>query len=229
MNSQDKPNASSQDSGAFEREQKLRFLLDQVSFDTSDLRFDGEDLEERVRYWLTPQNDTVSLNFFSKQPDLPTSRNIDDFTQHINSMLGEVKGRLVEQDIRAFDFFHAVRQIVNFPNPNRYHGLVYIGSWIIPFKTLSYVVKVQCVEEGTTGVREALLFATGRAGSAGHRFEDNQVIMPDWNPDAAEFDAEFPTHPLSRLRPAMARLQASLRISASLKNCLPFPLPEPAH
>ena len=208
-----------------EREKSARFLLDMVSFDASDWQFDGEDTTQMLRQWVTPENDLVSLNFFSRPPDLPTSGDLVDFERKFVTMLKDVRGRLVELQICPIAGMDAVRQIIKVPIPDKPHGLIYIASWILPFQALSYVLKVQCVERGTTGMRESLLFAQQRAGSAGHTFENDQIVMPNWNPDSPEFDGEFPDHPISRARRVMEQLQKTTQIREQLHGCTPFPLP----
>ena len=208
-----------------QRTKSARFLLDMVSFDASEYQFDGEDTAQMLRQWITPKGDLVSLNFFSRPPDLPTSGDLADFERKFAIMLQEIQARPVELEICSIAGMSAVRQIIKVPIPDQPHGLVYIASWILPFEQLSYVLKVQCVERGTTGVRESILFAQQRAGSAGHTFEKDKIIMPDWNPDSPEFDAEFPDHPISRARRVMEHLQATTQITDQLRGCTLFPLP----
>jgi hypothetical protein len=50
-------------------------------------------------------------------------------------------------------------------------GVTYLGSLTIPFRDFSFVIKVQCWEEGITGLREALLFDEMRRNDM-LRFED---------------------------------------------------------
>ncbi|BCM92176.1 hypothetical protein IAD21_04055 [Abditibacteriota bacterium] len=209
-----------------QRHTGIRHMLDLISLDTNTWQFDGEDVEQMSRQWITSDLDIVSLNFFPVTPNLPATGNKSDFVSFINELLLEVNGRLVELKIRPFAGIHAVYQIVKFPIPNREHGMVYIGSWTLPYKDMSYVIKTQCEEQGMTGMRESLLFAQDRAGSAGHRVEDGKLVMPDWNPDAEEFDAEFPSHPISRLRHVMKHLELTTTISENLSKAITFPLPE---
>jgi hypothetical protein len=103
--------------------------------------------------------------------------------------------------------------------------MAYIASIIIPFRDCSYVIKVQSMERGTTGVREAVLL--DRMISAG-KVDVEKLVEGDWPDlgfDNEEYDVEFPEHPLSRSRQEMRAIQESLKVDIKLRALPPFELP----
>jgi hypothetical protein len=108
--------------------------------------------------------------------------------------------------------------------PQKASGMTYLGSITIPFKDFSFVMKVQCTERGTTGIREAILFDKMRRTGV-IEIESSGKITGDWNPDAPEHDAAFRQHPLSRLRRVLGRIEATAVIDVAVKSKPGFPLP----
>jgi hypothetical protein len=102
--------------------------------------------------------------------------------------------------------------------------MFYQGAFTLPFRDFSFVVKVQCREAGITGIREAILFDQRRAGGAMPSLDKAGPPFPDWNPDAAEHDAKFPTHPISRLRRLLAHIAQSATMEETVRALPPFPL-----
>ena len=101
---------------------------------------------------------------------------------------------------------------------------MYTGSLTIPFRDFSYVIKAQCEERGTTGVREAILFDKGRRAGTVTIGPDGK-IGGDWNPDDEQYDADFPQHPLTRLRILLAKFQTTCVIDSAIASLPAFPLP----
>src|SRR5262245_66337926 len=60
--------------------------------------------------------------------------------------------------------------------------MVYIGSIILPFHDFSYVLKIQCLELGTTGFRDAIVL--DRMMAAGEvQFDVTTRTMRGWMQD----------------------------------------------
>ena len=111
-----------------------------------------------------------------------------------------------------------------FKIPKQPSGMVYVGSFTLPFRDFSFVIKVQAEEHGVTGVREAMLVE--RLLASGAATPATIFDSPAWNPDAEAFDAEFPDHPVSRVRRVLDRVAHSLTIEPSIAGLPGFPLPE---
>ncbi|MBC8136664.1 MAG: hypothetical protein H8F28_12315 [Fibrella sp.] len=113
--------------------------------------------------------------------------------------------------------------------------MTFIGSLTLPFRDLSYVVKVQCAEEGVTGIRDAVvldkMLEAGEIEFSGGKMQGwmqdpydpavNAPLMRNLSEDI-RYDVDFPDHPLSRLRSILGRVQVSLHLAPEIKNAPPF-------
>lgn len=117
----------------------------------------------------------------------------------------------------------AVRMI--FKAPQQPTGMTYVGSITLPFRDFSFVIKVQCPERGWTGSREAMLLARRMAQGA-VPVSEGRIELPGWDPDAEDFDAEFPGHPVSRARRVLRRVAESLAIDPPVAGLPGFRLPQ---
>jgi hypothetical protein len=200
--------------------------LNSIRFDTSDYEYRGEPRPGEVRVWFTPEGDGVGLYFFALSPDLPSgARSVADLRAFYAAKLQASGGQLVETSVVRAGGCPAV--LVLFKTPQQPSGMTYVGSLTIPFRDFSYVVKVQCEEGGPTGLRESVLMERRLAAGEIPMASGGRLHMADWNPDAAEFDAEFPDHPLSRLRRVLQRIIASLVAESTIARLPGFPLPAP--
>ena len=121
-----------------------------------------------------------------------------------------------------------LRQIIKVPQQP--HGMVYAGSLILPFRDFSLMVKVQCHEWGTTGIREAVIldeaWADGRVGSdtdplygwARDPYDPTLKNGYYTLSEAPEYDSRFPTHPLTQLRSVLAHLQQTMHVTSEVRQ-----------
>ena len=104
-------------------------------------------------------------------------------------------------------------------SPQEGHGYTYLGSFTIPFRDFSFVVKCQCMERGTTGIREAIL--TEIAFQSGAMTLDAAgKVTGGLDCDAVEHDPRFPQHPLSRLRRVLGRIEATAVLDPAVRSKL---------
>jgi hypothetical protein len=117
----------------------------------------------------------------------------------------------------------ALRQIIKIPQQP--HGITYLGSITLPYRSFSFVLKIQCPEYGTTGIRDAVI-ADELMGEGLVSIVVGAQVIRGWTQDPYEptltdgfrknvsedpkYDARFPAHPLSRLRPLLTRLQGTI-------------------
>ncbi len=106
-------------------------------------------------------------------------------------------------------------------------GMTYVGSYTIPFRDSSYVIKIQCEERGTTGIREAILVDRGLK-SGDITIGDSGNIVGDFAPDDEVYDKDFPDHPLSRCRRGLCMISSSLSVAEDVKRLPRFDLPSPS-
>jgi hypothetical protein len=173
--------------------------------------------------WHTPQGDGVGLFFFPIHPDLPANaRSEEELCQFFSSMMAGTESKFVELHLIAVDGQPSVQSIVK--SPQQPTGMTYVGSIIVPFRDFSFVLKVQCQERGMTGLRESVILA--RMLRAGDVVLDGSGLPAGFSPDDPQFDAEFPKHPLSRLRTVLRHMEKSLRLNSTVRQLPPFGLPE---
>ena len=119
----------------------------------------------------------------------------------------ESGGAIIEVKKVKLGSFDTIKTIIKFPMKPA--GIAYIGSYTIPFKSFSYVVKVQCIEQGDTGMRDTIILEMMiRNGTV--QLGEEQGIMKGWMRDpyddsihlpymmnlseSEEFDKMFPKH-----------------------------------
>jgi len=191
------------------------------------LSYEGDSSGDRV--WRFADGDAVGIFFFRAKPDLPQTREMDRFISEYGRRAQTHGASLLECRILELELegLRMLRTIVKVPQEP--HGMTYVGSFTLPFAHCSYVVKVQCEERGTTGLREAVLLAEGlRSNSVSIDSESEIPIAGDWNPDSAEFDERFPQHPISRLRKHLEEIPGCLRLDDRLLAQEKFDLPDPS-
>jgi hypothetical protein len=202
---------------------KPKPTIDSLRFDVADWKYHGEREPGRTRVWEAPQRDAISLHFFPIPPDLPTVSTTDQLQQFYLAQIGTSKTRVVECTVQLFANLPTIRLILKVPQTP--HGFLYQASLTIPFRDFSYVIKVQCAEVGMTGMREAVLTQKRLAAGEKPNTTGTGPFFPGWNPDSPEFDAQFPAHPISRLRALLTRIAASATLDKSIRRLPAFPLP----
>lgn len=195
-----------------------------VTFDDSLYSYQGE--RNGARIWFLPDGGGIGLYFFPRPPSLPTDLStVGQLQAFYNTQMG-TKQRVVECHVPVLDEVKSVWLIITEPDPQT-GGAVYLGSLTIPFKDFSFVVKIQCHEQGVTGVREALVLDSAlRNGSA--TFQNGQLRMQGCSSEDEQFDIMVPHHPLSRVRRELRQIAASLRIAQQVKKKKRFELPQDA-
>ncbi len=212
--------------GLFERgsgEGGVTPSLDAVGFDTTEYQSGDEPRPGQVRVWFTSDGDRLGLYLFTVPPDLPPARTADELRTFYARSLEASGGRLVETAGLTVGGCAAVRII--FKTPQQPSGMTYVGSVTIPFRDFSFVVKVQCEERGTTGLREAVLLDRLLQAGSVPSVSGGRTKLPVREPDSEEFDAEFPGHPVSRVRKVLRRVCGSLVVKPGVAGSPGFPLP----
>jgi hypothetical protein len=183
--------------------------------------------------WRDGNGDVVVLDHFDLVPNLPAAlTDLPALCSRMALLAAQAGGGLVECDAVEVDGVPAVHQLIKLRLPQQQHGLVFVGSLILPKKASSAMVKVQCVEHGTTGLREAAVMA--KVGP--ERFYvhspyapavDMRAVggLPYHVADHAAYDGMFPEHPLSRARRILAWLRGSARVDRGFAALPPFPGP----
>ncbi len=196
-------------------------LLDGAALTLEGLAFQADHGTHKV--WHTPAGDGLGLFAFDQAPDLPANlTKIAEFRAFYEEMLAGSGGGLVEVKLVNVGSCPALWTILK--SPQEPSGMAYVASATVPFRDFSFVLKLQCNEQGVTGTREGILMdrqlASGRI-----ELDDQGRIVGDWDPDSEEFDAEFPGHPLSRARRALSAAIGGVTFSATILAAPRFALP----
>lgn len=225
--------------------------IDSFDFDRSDLELQEDGAEKRV--WHTRCGGIVELHFFQRPPDVPAGLNDSAALLRAYQRIMAAHGTaVVEATVVQCDGCPAVRLIVKAClDADTGRGRVYAGSYTIPRRDVSFLLKMESSELGTTGVREA--FVTNELLAAGKlRLKDEfrnlksesgepAVLGPDsWEgwlldpldpapphlsrnvSDNPKYDAVFVAHPLTRVRSFLSHAGHSIRLDAEFKKMRAF-------
>lgn len=195
--------------------------LDSIWFDAAEFTFVGDEGNKRV--WHTKDGDGIGLYYFPIPPNIEADIEYVTEVRSAYRKLAHSSGTgLVECDCVLIDKCRAVRTIIRLPQQPT--GMTYLGSLTFPFRDFSFVIKVQCLEQGFTGWRETMILDE-LLGSGEITIDDikKELPVPGWAPAADDptfvsgftgnrseeerYDKRFPTHPLSRVRPLLSHLQ----------------------
>ena len=176
--------------------------------------------------WANDEGDVLSLHFFGLPPDLPAS--LDDgpsLRAALTRLTAQAGGGLIEASVKSLGPLPALKQILKLPLPGQPSGQAFIGSFTVPRATCSTVVKIQAPERGMTGMREAMVMA-----QVGHDkyFRPHPYApeveggLPFHTADHAQWDAQFPDHPLSRVRRTLDALAGAVQVVPEFAALPPF-------
>lgn len=194
----------------------LSFFKKKVSINSISIPELGwpKEKEENAILWVNPEGTiAVSINFFEQAPDIPTIKKVNELRDFYRDLIISVNGGIIEVEVFKRQQFDIVRTIFKIPKPDK--GMLYVGSLTIPFGTCSFVLKVQAVEAGPTGMREAVV-ANSLLGDASFDMAkwsadpyDNEITTGNLMNKAEDqkYDADFPHHPLTKVRSLLKELE----------------------
>ncbi|MGW2273533.1 hypothetical protein [Streptomyces yangpuensis] len=188
--------------------------------------------EREPGVWTDERGLVLSVHFFDLVPDLPAPLDRPGELRHALARSVAAAGAgLIEAGCGEVGSLPAVRQLVKVRRPDG-HGQVFIDSWTVPRAGCSTVVKVQAGEGAMPGLREALVL--DRVGPdryfTPHPYgPDVTGGLPHHVADGEEWDAQFPDHPLTQVRAALARITPTVVLHDGFTSLPPFvPVAAPA-
>jgi hypothetical protein len=204
-----------------------RVSIDSLQFDVAGWR--RESADRQVTLWSNERNEFLSRHFFSIAPDLPRGlKGPNELARFYWSMVTNAGGAVLEAGMDKRIGLLAIRTIFKFPMQPT--GFTFIGSYTIPFVDSSFVLKIQTVETGFTGIREAAVFAKLGCTEA----SDAQWTIPTPNGieapvkankgDDEQYDLLFPDHPLSRARAILDGIAFTISAAPEIAALKPWPL-----
>ena len=193
---------------------------DSVTFEASRYQLQGD--RDGARVWFLPEGGGVGLYFFPRRPDLPTAASTDQLREFYTAQMGG-QLQVVECRVLPLDGVRSIWLIAK-GRDEQTRGAVYLGSLTIPFREFSFVIKIQCQEQGVTGMREALLVDEALRNGTG-RIEGERFVPIGWSFDDEQIDDRLPQHPLSRVRRELRHIASSVRIEPTVRGEARFELP----
>ena len=210
------------------KKELIKNKLDLISVKTPNSKPDELGNSKKV-FYLNDYDD-LSINLFDYPPDITAKNDTDlELQNNYRKIAYESGGAIIEVKKVKLGSFDTIKTIIKFKMKSA--GICYIGSYTIPFKNFSYVVKMQCIEQGATGMRDAILLEMMiRNGKV--QLGEEGGIMKGWMRDpyddsiqlpfmmnlseSEEFDNMFPKHPLSRMRKYLKEIEETIKIDESL-------------
>src|ERR1051325_9922230 len=190
---------------------------DSIKFDASRYEFQGD--RDGAKVWFLPEGGGIGLYFFARRPDLPAAATPEDLREFYTAQMGG-QLQIVECRVLPLDGVRSVWLIAKGLD-ERTRGAVYLGSLTIPFRDFSFVIKLQCYEQGVTGMREALLVEEALRKGTG-RIEGDRFIPIGWSFDDEQFDDRLPQHPLSRVRRELRHIASSVQVEPTVRDAARF-------
>lgn len=205
----------------------LSFFKKKISVDSISIPELGwpREKEGNAVLWVNPEESiAVSINFFDQAPDIPTIKDVVKLRDFYRDLIISVNGGLVEVEICKQRQFDIVRTIFKIPKP--VEGILYVGSITIPFGNCSFVLKVQAVEKGPTGMREAFIvdriLKDGSFNEATWAADpyDNEITLGNLmnKSEDQKYDVDFPDHPLTQVRNLLSKLEQGFTWDAALEK-----------
>ncbi|WP_196891463.1 hypothetical protein [Aureivirga marina] len=207
---------------------RKKIQIDTISFPT--FEFTSENNQPDYKSWLSEDNPMrLSINFFEMQPDIPTINDVQELRNFYREQIIEANGGIIEVEIVDLKGFKAIKTIFKFPmEPS---GIMYLGSYTIPFKRYSFVIKIQANEAGITGMRDATIMNNLLAEN---KTSNDEFIPKNWLNDPYDknckkgtmmnlsedqkYDSDFPNHPLSLTRKMLKKIAEEIKFDSKLEN-----------
>ena len=212
--------------------------LDAVGFEQR-----GWSLEEdspHNRAWLTPSGDAVRLQLFPEPPPWPFDVNdLNGACAYYERAAAEAGGVMLSVEAAQAAGLEALRGVFKYRSPVPGSlGMYYEGILVLPFRDFYFQFNAESLETGTTGMREAAVYAlsrtddpTGphlketprRVGSIDAMCDQIRAAPVRKLPsDDERYDAGFPGHPLTNVRGLLNHLAMTLRVEPVVSHAAPY-------
>ncbi|MFN8553072.1 MAG: hypothetical protein U0103_16490 [Candidatus Obscuribacterales bacterium] len=185
---------------------------------------------ENVAYLLR-LNSAPDWNF-----DLRTLDGAKDF---YGNQCAEAKGAMILLELGKADGAEMLRGIFKYRSPKNPLAIMYVGIIWIPFMECCLQINIEAAEQGTTGVREAIVCATMMADGT---LQQEESFAPPVQVNSAEdmfkhmgaqplrvissdeekWDEKFPEHPLSLVRKHLKTVTETIKLEKSMHELTPF-------
>jgi len=195
---------------------KTKLTIDSILFDN----YGWELLQsnESIKQWVNPEKTlSLSINFFKKRPDIPSLKDLKVLRFFYRDMVVESNGGLIQVDPINIQGFPAVKTILKIPQDPS--GMTYLASLTFPFKSCSFVIKIQAPELGDTGTRDTFI-ANGFLREGKVSVIDGETQIDGWASDP--YDPTFTKGTLTLARKLISEIEKGLIFHEDMKNEKPF-------
>ena len=129
-----------------------------ITMDFISLPIEGWELKEDTKYnkfWINQSHgDVLRVDILSMPSDV-VLKDADALMKEYRTSIYEGKGAIVELERDHLDTKFAVRVLSKYKQEPS--GLFFVGTYTIPLKESSIIVKTVCRERGATGIRESVI------------------------------------------------------------------------
>ena len=202
--------------------------INSITFPTFDWEVIKED--EYFKQWMNKeQTVALSINYFNSKPDLPYLNEIDVVREFYRKELSNHNGGLIEVNIKEIESYKTIKTL--FKISQEPTGISYLASLTFPFKNHSFVIKIQSLEYGMTGIREAEITDSLLQNNELTLSGDNYL---EWSKDPYKkefsegllmnlseqenYDSLYPNHALSKARKLLNSIESILTFDDELAN-----------
>jgi hypothetical protein len=215
--------------------------LDSINLDFSSWSLQRR--EERKALWTDSDGDILAINYIPGQPDIPPpSQGAVGLRAYFRNQCTKQGSGIVEADVVRLHGIDCVRLVIK--ARQKPVGFTFQGTCVIPRQDFSFVVRIQALERGATGMREAAVMMVELPNPEYEPPPGVEVdpLVPDedqprgkikgWfkDPYDPQFDAialrtladderhdeSYPKHPLSRVRQKMRSILQTLQFSPEI-------------
>ncbi|MDG9672155.1 hypothetical protein ONV78_30770 [Hahella sp. CR1] len=199
--------------------------------------FHEADESNGVALWSNEFGDILSVNYYPMVPDIGAELDDIGSLRGFYRSVAEANGLApLEIELENLKGLRAVKTLYKIRmDPT---GFAFLGSYTLPFANCSYVIKVQAVESGITGMRECAVLLIEDCKEADE--ETGKLIGWEADPydanykadfmanraDHPKYDEKFPEHPLSRTREYLKEIFDDIEFDNSLKDLPAFEGPK---
>jgi hypothetical protein len=179
--------------------------------------------------WQNVTRDEMSVAATAYPPLLATG-DLTEVRELFRGLLLPLNGALIACDMIEFDGVSVIRTLAKY-RPATGSAMTYVGALTVPVASHVIELSIRASERRITGVREALVVAAmSQTAGISEREQLARKVMPvEWKferyhpgsrgdvaylvSDDEKYDAEYPDHPLSRVRRSLRRIERTFRVT----------------
>lgn len=220
-----------------QRNLTANMVLKAITFDSPQRRI-AIDETNQVCY-LSKENVAYLLRLNSAPDWNFDLRTLDGARNFYGNQCAEAKGAMLLLELGKADGAEMLRGIFKYRSPQNPLAIMYAGIIWIPFMECCLQINIEAVEQGTTGIREAIVCSMMMEDET---LQEEESFAPPIKVDSAEdmfkhmgaqplrvissddekWDEKFPEHPLSLVRRHLKTVTETIKLEKSMHELTPF-------